>query len=446
MAVVSLEQTRTPTNDLDQPDTFARHESDIRLYCRRFASVFVSASSATIVDEGGREYIDFLSGAGALNYGHNPEPIKRAVIDYLSKDGILHALDMHTVAKRDFISAFYETVLRPRGLDYKLAFSGPTGTNAVELAMKFARQVTKRESIVAFTNAYHGVSLGSLALTGNRSKRAAAGICLPGVARLPYDGYLGAGFDTAALFERLLDDEGSGIDMPAAVIVETVQAEGGLNTCSAQWLRRICETARRRGIVTIVDDIQVGCGRTGTFFSFEGTGVEPDIICLSKSLSGIGQPFSLVLIKPELDCLPPGVHNGTFRGNNLAFVGARAALHYWSDPLFQRRLEGLCCVLRERFDAIAREFPTLQTRVVGRGAILGLTWSDATLARRVSAAAFRRGLIIETCGARDQVLKALPPLTIREDELDSGFERLHGAIADATGNPRKANRQGGQHD
>lgn len=442
MAVVSFEQTRTPTNDLDQLDVFARHESDIRSYCRKFPSVFASASSATVTDESGREYIDFLSGAGALNYGHNPEPIKRAVVDYLREDGILQALDLHTAAKRDFITAFYDTVLQPRNLDYKLAFPGPTGTNAVELALKFARGVTKRESIVAFTNAYHGVSLGSLALTGSRSKRASAGMCLPGVARLPYDGYLGEGLDTAALFERMLDDEGSGIDMPAAVIVETVQAEGGLNTCSAHWLQRICETARRHGIVTIVDDIQVGCGRTGTFFSFEGTGIEPDIVCLSKSLSGIGQPFSLVLLKPALDCLAPGVHNGTFRGNNLAFVGARAALQYWSDPRFQQRLERLCGVLRDRFDAIARGFSERQTRVVGRGAILGLSWPDAALAQRVSAAAFRRGLIIETCGARDQVLKALPPLTIRDDELNSGFERLQGAIADATGNAGEAQSPG----
>ncbi|MFQ6022368.1 MAG: diaminobutyrate--2-oxoglutarate transaminase, partial [Acidiferrobacterales bacterium] len=393
-------------------------------------------SSATIVDEDGREYIDFLSGAGALNYGHNPEPIKRAVVRYLCDNGILHALDLYTAAKRDFIQAFHETVLQPRGLHYKLAFPGPTGTNAVELAVKFARQVTKRETVVAFTNAYHGVSLGSLALTGNRSKRAAAGICLPGVARLPYDGYLGDGFDTAALFERFLDDEGSGIDMPAAVIVETVQGEGGLNSCSPQWLRRICETARRHGVVTIVDDIQVGCGRTGTFFSFEGAGIDPDVVCLSKSLSGIGQPFSLVLLKPELDCLPPGAHDGTFRGNNLAFVSARAALRYWSDPLFQSCLERLCRALPDRLDAIARRFSELHTRVVGRGAILGLTWPDATMADRVSAAAFERGLIIETCGARDEVLKLLPPLTIRGDELDSGLEKLQGAIADAARHAR----------
>ena len=277
------------------------------------------------------------------------------------------------------------------------------------------------------------MSLGSLALTASRSKRAAAGINLPGVVRLPYDGYMGDGFDTAALFERFLDDTGSGVDMPAAVIVETVQAEGGLNSCSPQWLRRISETARRHGVSLIIDDIQVGCGRTGTFFSFEGTDIEPDIVCLSKSLSGIGQPFSLVLLKPELDCLAPGAHNGTFRGNNLAFVSAGAALQYWSDPLFPSCLERLCNTLHDRLDAIARRFSELHTLVVGRGAILGLTWPDATMADRVSTAAFERGLIIETCGARDEVLKLLPPLTIRDDELDSGLEKLQAAIADAAG-------------
>ncbi|MFQ5545863.1 MAG: diaminobutyrate--2-oxoglutarate transaminase, partial [Acidiferrobacterales bacterium] len=387
-------------------------------------------SSATIVDEDGREYIDFLSGAGALNYGHNPEPIKEAVVRYLSENGILHALDLHTAAKRDFIEAFQETVLQPRGLDYKLAFPGPTGTNAVELAVKFARQRTNRETVIAFTNAFHGMSLGSLAFAGSRSKRAAAGISLPGVARLPYDGYMGDDFDTAALFERFLEDEGSGVDLPAAVIFETVQAEGGLNSCSPEWLRRICHAAKRHGVVTIVDDIQVGCGRTGAFFSFEDIGIKPDIVCLSKSLSGIGQPFSLVLVTSELDCLAPGAHNGTFRGNNLAFVSARAALKYWLDPFFKQRLDWLCSCLSDHLRGIAARFSEPDIRVVGRGAIVGLAWSDSTMADRVSAAAFKRGLIIETCGARDQVLKLLPPLTIRHDELDLAFERLEDAIAD----------------
>lgn len=432
MAVTLLEQAYVPADDSNKQDVFARHESNVRWYCDKFPSVYVSASGATIIDEDGRKYIDFLSGAGALNYGHNPEPIKQAVVRYLCEDGILHTLDLHTVAKRDFIEAFQETVLQPRGLDYKLAFPGPTGTNAVELAIKFARWHTNRETVVAFTNAFHGVSLGSLALTGDRSKRAAAGINLPGVARLPYDGYMGDSFDTAALFERVLDDEGSGIDMPAAVIVETVQAEGGLNSCSPQWLRRICSTAQRHGVVTIVDDIQVGCGRTGTFFSFEGMGITPDIVCLSKSLSGIGQPLSLVLLNSELDCLAPGAHNGTFRGNNLAFVSARAALQYWSDPHFKQRLESLCNHLRERLNSIAEQFSELNTQAVGRGAIRGLTWSDSTMADRVSAAAFKRRVLIETCGPRDQVLKLLPPLTIGDDELELGLQQLEGAIADST--------------
>lgn len=430
MAVVLREQAFISA-DASPADTFARHESNVRSYCRKFPAVFVSAHSATVTDEDGRKYIDFLSAAGALNYGHNPQPVKDALVRYLSANGILSTLDLHTAAKRDFMETFQEVVLRPRALRYKLAFPGPTGTNAVELAVKFARQYTRRETVIAFTNAFHGVTLGSLALSGNRDKRAAAGVNLPGVARLPYDDYLGEGFDTATLFERVLEDEGSGIDLPAAVIFETIQAEGGLNTCSPQWLHRICNAARRHGVVTIADDIQVGCGRTGTFFSFEKAGITPDIVCLSKSLSGIGQPFSMVLVNPELDCLAAGAHNGTFRGNNLAFVGARAALAYWSDPRFKARLESLCRILRDRLGDIAAEFSALGTRVVGRGAILGLTWSDPAIADRASRAAFERGLIIETCGARDQVLKLLPPLTITDDELDLGLRQLEGAIEDA---------------
>lgn len=429
MAVVLREQAFISANGLPA-DTFSRHESNVRSYCRKFPSVFVSAESATVTDEDGRKYIDFLSAAGALNYGHNPEPVKDALLRYLSANGILSTLDLHTAAKRDFIEAFQEVILRPRGLRYKLAFPGPTGTNAVELALKFARQYTQRQTVIAFTNAFHGMTLGSLALSGDRNKRAAAGVDLPGVARLPYDDYLGGDFDTATLFERLLEDDGSGIDLPAAVIFETVQAEGGLNSCSPQWLHRICNAAKRHGLVTVADDIQVGCGRAGTFFSFEKAGITPDIVCLSKSLSGIGQPFSMVLVNPELDCLAAGAHNGTFRGNNLAFVGARAALAYWSDPHFEKRLESLCRALRARLSGIAAQFAESGARVVGRGAILGLTWSDPAIADRASRAAFERGLIIETCGARDQVLKLLPPLTIRGDELDLGLQQLEGAIKD----------------
>lgn len=271
-----------------------------------------------------------------LNYGHNPDRIKQALLAYLMRDGITHTLDMYSEAKQRFIERFYEVILQPRGLHYKFQFPGPTGTNAVEAALKLARKVTGREQVVGFTNAFHGMTLGALAVTGNGFKRAGAGVPLSNSAAVPFDGYLGADTDTLDYFEALLKDGGSGMDMPAAVIVETVQAEGGVNVASVQWLQRLRRITAEYGIVLIVDDIQVGCGRTGRFFSFEEAGIVPDIVTLSKSLSGYGLPLALVLIKPELDQWAPGEHNGTFRGHCPAFVTATAALQFWqNDALTQ---------------------------------------------------------------------------------------------------------------
>src|SRR5690554_6246978 len=287
---------------------FERHESEVRSYCRSFPAVFETAKGAWITDENGKRYLDFFAGAGVLNYGHNPDRLKKALIDYVSADGITHALDMYTTAKRRFIERFQEVILAPRGMDYKLQFPGPTGTNAVESALKLARKVTGRERMVSFTNAFHGMTLGSLAVTGNGFKRAGAGVPLNNTLAVPFEGYLGDETDTLDYLARMLEDDGSGLDTPAAVIVETVQAEGGINVASIEWLRRLREVTREHGVLLIIDDIQVGCGRTGKFFSFEEAGIQPDMITLSKSLSGYGLPFALLLIQPEHDQWAPGEH------------------------------------------------------------------------------------------------------------------------------------------
>ncbi len=295
---------------------FEQHESEVRGYCRNFPAVFTSAKGAWMTDEDGRRYLDFFAGAGVMNYGHNPDKLKTALIDYLQRDGITHTLDMYTTAKRDFLERFQRVILKPRGLNYKMQFPGPTGTNAVEAALKLARKVTGREQVVSFTNAFHGMTLGALAVTGNGFKRAGAGVPLQHTSSMPFDGYMGDNSDTLDFFEAMLDDSGSGLDKPAAVIVETVQGEGGVNVAAIDWLQRLRQITAEHDIVLIVDDIQVGCGRTGTFFSFEEAGIKPDIVTLSKSLSGYGIPMALVLIKPELDQWAPGEHNGTFRGHN----------------------------------------------------------------------------------------------------------------------------------
>lgn len=410
---------------------FEALESGVRTYCRRFPVVFDRASGHLLWGADGTRYVDFLSGAGALNYGHNHPAIKRPLIEYLLADRVIHSLDLHTAAKAAFLEALDDVVLRPRGLRYRVQFTGPTGTNAVEAALKVARRATGRTSIVAFTHGFHGLSLGSLATSATAFKRGGAGVPLTHVTRMPYEGFPGAGDDTIAYLEALLDDPGSGVDLPAAVILETVQGEGGLHCASPGWLRRLEEAARRRGILVIVDDIQAGCGRTGTFFSFEEAGLVPDVVCLSKAVSGCGLPVALCLVRPELDCLKPGEHSGTFRGNNLAFVGGAAALDLWADPGFEPSVARTAAVFGAALEAMARRFGGAGCRVRGRGFLRGLAFDDAAVAARASAAAFERGLLVETSGAAGDVLKIMPPIVIDDAALLEGLALLEAAVGAA---------------
>ena len=408
-------------------DIFTTLESEVRSYSRSWPTVFESAQGAWLRAEDGTEYLDFFAGAGALNYGHNNPVLKRALIDYLDSDGVTHGLDMHTVAKRRFLEAFERRVLAPRGLDYKVQFPGPTGTNAVESALKLARKVTGRESIVSFTNAFHGMTLGSLSVTGNAAKRASAGVPLVHATPMPFDGYFDGETPDFHWFERVLDDTGSGLNRPAAVIVETVQGEGGVNVARPEWLRALADLCTTRDILLIVDDVQMGCGRTGPFFSFEHAGITPDIVTLSKSIGGYGLPMALTLLKPELDIWSPGEHNGTFRGNNPAFVTATAALEqYWADDLLELSTASKGRRIGEIFANLSDSFEGVRSR--GRGMVQGLVFDDPSRAVKVCAAAYDEGLLAETSGPSNEVVKLLPPLTITNDELDHGLS----IIAEAT--------------
>ncbi|MBF6180129.1 diaminobutyrate--2-oxoglutarate transaminase [Nocardia otitidiscaviarum] len=401
-------------------------ESNVRGYCRSWPALFDTARGAWLHDENGRDYLDFFAGAGSLNYGHNNPVLKEALLDYIGRDGITHGLDMSTVAKRDLLDTLRRTLLAPRGLEYKVQFPGPTGANAVEAALKLARKVTGRTAVLNFTNAFHGMTLGALSVTGNATKRAGAGVPLVHSTAMPYDGYLDD-MDGLAWMARVLDDSSSGQDAPAAVIVETVQGEGGVNVARAEWLRRLSELCAERGILLIVDDVQMGCGRTGPFFSFEIAGIKPDIVTLSKSIGGYGLPMALVLMKPELDQWSPGEHNGTFRGNNPAFVTARAALeHFWSDDTLERATLEKGARAERALTGLTSAYDGLSTR--GRGLVQGLVFDDASQAGKVCQVAFERGLLVETSGAEDEVVKLLPPLTVTPDELDHGLEILAGAV------------------
>ena len=409
---------------------FEEIESQVRSYCRKYPVVFDRAKNAEIFSVDGKRYVDFLAVAGSMNYGHNNPEIKKAILEYLSEDRIINALDMYTAAKAEFLTTLDELVLKPRGLNYRVMCCGPTGANGVEAALKLARKNKKRTGVIAFSGAFHGMSLGALALTTDQVSREGGGVPLQNVSFAPYDGT----FDSAAYLRWMLEDDHSGVDKPAAIILETVQAEGGINIASVEWLREVRRICDEKDIVMIVDDIQVGNGRTGTFFSFERAGIVPDMVILSKSISGFGMPMSLLLMKPELDIFRPAEHNGTFRGNQLSFVGGTAGIRYFTEHHLDEEVRRKASIIE---DFLKKEIAPLEDRLDIRG--MGMLWGidlgmvDPKLAIAAVHAAFDRGLICEVAGRQDGVLKLMPPLTIEDNVLREGLAIVKDALASVLG-------------
>jgi diaminobutyrate-2-oxoglutarate transaminase len=412
---------------------FEALESRVRSYSRSWPVVFDKATGSWLYDESGTPYLDFFAGAGALNYGHNHPDLKRVLLDYISSDRVTHSLDMYTAAKRRFLEAFDEIVLRPRELEYKVIFPGPGGANAVEAALKLARKVTGRESVINFTNAFHGMTLGALSVTGNSMKRGGAGVPLVHATPMPYDNYFDGEIPDFLYLERLLEDSGSGLNEPAAIIVETVQGEGGINPARAEWLRALSDLCRRHEILLIVDDVQMGCGRTGPFFSFEDAGITPDIVCLSKSISGYGLPMALTLIRPDLDVWAPGEHNGTFRGISPAFVTAAEALNlFWRDDTLEKSTKAKGERIGNALSEIAESYPGAGLVAKGKGLARGIEMGEGErggeLAGAVCREAFQRGMLMETSGPEGEVVKLLPPLTVTEAEVEQGLDILRASV------------------
>ena len=402
---------------------FENVESNVRSYCRSFPTTFVKAKGALMFDDQGKEYIDFFAGAGALNYGHNPDYMVEKMIAYLQSDGILHSMDMFTQPKQAFLDYFVSNVLKPRGLDYKIQFCGPTGTNAVECAIKLARMNKGRANVFAFMGAFHGMTMGSLALTTDRCSRDAAGQILPNVTHIPAPGMF-PGLDVIAYMETLLTDDHSGVEKPAAIILETVQADGGINVFPVDFLQGVRDLCDRHDIL-MVDDIQVGNSRTGTFFSFERANIIPDMVTQSKSIGGCGMPISMLLFKPELDKWEPGQHTGTFRGNQLSLIAGLEGLKKMVNddiPAEVRRKEKIV----EEF--LRTEIAPLDSRISYRG--IGLLWGvdfgkfDKDMTKPLIAACFKNGMICERVGRDNAVLKLMPPLIIPDEQLLAGLQIL----------------------
>ncbi len=409
---------------------FDQYESNVRSYCRSFPKVLVKAKGAVVTDEDGREYVDFFAGSGALNFGHNPDYMIDAMVEHLRSGALLHGMDMFTPAKREFLTYFEEHILAPRGLHYKVQFSGPTGTNAVECAVKLARLNKKRQNIFALMGAFHGMTLGALALTTDRCSRDGAGVAMGNVTHIPAP-YMFPELDTVAYMERLLTDDHSGAEKPAAIVLETVQADGGIYVFDPEWLRGVRALCDKYDILMVTDDIQVGCGRTGTFFSFERAGIVPDIVTLSKSIGGCGMPLSLVLMRPELDIWEPGQHTGTFRGNQLSLVAGKAGLQYMVEHDLPSQVRRKGAIVE---DYLKNEICPMDGRLTYRG--IGLLWGldlsglgGGDAAKRMVSLCFENGLILERVGRDNSVLKLMPPLVIEDELLLKGLGLLKKSLA-----------------
>lgn len=407
--------------DNNQTIAFEKYESEVRSYCRHFPKVFKDAKGAIITDEDGKEYIDFFCGAGAVNYGHNNAYIKQKMIDYLMTDGIVHALDMYTTPKREFIETLENKIIEPRGLKYKIQFCGPTGTNGVEAAIKLARKIKGRRNIFAFMGCFHGMTLGALSLTSEMYARNGAGASLNDVTHIPSP-YMFEGLDVISYMQTLIDDDHSAVEKPAALIMETVQAEGGIRVFDVPFLRAVRDFCDKNDIIFIVDDIQVGCCRTGTFFSFERAGIDPDMVVLSKSIGGIGMPLSIVLLKEELDIWKPAEHNGTFRGNQLSFVAGKASLDWLLDNNVEAETRRKAEIVKS---FITENILPLDSRIEARG--IGLIWGldfekiNPELSETIIEKCFEKGLICECAGRKGSVVKIMPPLVIGNSLLMQGL-------------------------
>jgi diaminobutyrate-2-oxoglutarate transaminase len=440
-------------------DRQQRRESNARTYPRHLPIAIIEGAGSFVRDVDGNVFIDFLAGAGVLSLGHNHPELVRVVAEQLGQ--LTHGLDFPTPAKDAFVEA--QISMLPPGMRdrTRIQFCGPTGANAVDAALKLCKTATGRGDIVSFQGGFHGSSHGAMAVTGLVEQKSPVPNGVPGVHFFPFS-YCGrcpldlspdtCTTNCVGFAEHALTDSNGGVPLPAAVILELLQGEGGVVPATVEFVQRLRALTRDLGIPLVVDEVQTGCGRTGTWFAFEQYGIEPDVIVASKALSGIGQPVAIILYDERLDTWAPGAHTGTFRGNQLAFAaGAEAVRIVRSDGILQN--------VRDRGQQIDRLLAPLQDlpwvrEIRGRGLMWGVELADPAtgrpagrLARAAQSQALRHGLILE-CGGRDDcVVRMLPPLNVTADVVDTAcrilVDSIHevcsteaGAQADAPPAPR----------
>ncbi len=429
--------------------TFEMYESSVRSYCRHFPVVFNRAKGAFMYDEEGNRYLDFLCGAGSLALGHNDPEVNAAMIDMLTSEAPLHTLDLMTPVKDRFIQMLMNLLPEELRDHARIQFCSPSGTDAVDAAIKLCKTATGRASVVAFSGAYHGMGHGALSLTGNLNAKNKVNGLMPDAHFFPYPysyrcpfGLGGdAGTDAAcAYFERVLKDPESGITKPAAVIIEPIQGEGGVIPAPVKFLQTVRRVTRELDIPMIVDEIQCGCGRSGRFFAFEYADIVPDVILISKAIGG-SQPLSVVVYHEKLDLWKPGAHAGTFRGNQLAMRAGMVVMERVAKPEFLKDVAEKGAYIVSRLNAL-KEKVSIIGDIRGKGLMIGCEFvnpkatpdslgslpPDGDLAALIQHKCFLNKLVIERGGRNGAVLRCLVALNVTREEIEEMLSILESVV------------------
>ncbi|HEY3985200.1 diaminobutyrate--2-oxoglutarate transaminase [Cedecea sp.] len=426
----------------------AEFESNVRSYPRKLPFAIAKAQGAWIIDVEGNRYLDCLAGAGTLALGHNHPDILQSIQNVITSGLPLHTLDLTTPLKDEF-SEYLLSLLPSQGKEYCLQFCGPSGADAVEAAIKLAKKHTGRSGVISFSGGYHGMTHGALSVTGNLSPKAAINGLMPEVQFMPYPHEyrcpLGIGGDAGVkaltyYFDNLINDVESGVRKPAAVILEAVQGEGGVNPAPAEWLQRIRKVTKEHGIVLIIDEVQAGFARTGKLFAYEHASIEPDIIVMSKAVGG-GLPLAVLGLRKEIDAWEPGHHTGTFRGNQLAMATGLTTLKYLKNNNVADKVAAQGEWLKGKLIALQKRYPAIG-HVRGLGLMLGIEIvkpeeaqdhmgcypADGALSALIQKKCFEAGLILERGGRNGCVLRLLPSLLISDDELEIFLSKFEKAL------------------
>ena len=433
----------------------ALQESNARSYPRRLPLALKRARGIEVEDVEGRRFIDCLAGAGTLALGHNHPVVIEAIQQVLADELPLHTLDLTTPVKDRFVQDLFALLPAAFAREAKIQFCGPTGTDAVEAALKLVRTATGRSTVLSFHGGYHGMSQGALSLMGSLGAKQPLGAMVSqGVQFMPYPydyrcpfGLGGEAGVQASLnyLENLFNDPESGVQLPAAVILEVVQGEGGVIPADLDWLRGVRRITEQAGVPLIVDEIQTGFGRTGKMFAFEHAGIVPDVVVLSKAIGG-SLPLAVMVYREWLDKWLPGAHAGTFRGNQMAMAAGSAVLRYIKEHDLPAQAQRKGERLREQLRVLQTDFPQLGD-VRGRGLMLGVEIvdpvgtpdrqghppRDPALARRIQQECLKRGLILELGGRHGAVVRFLPPLIITDGQIDEVMARFARAVGAACG-------------